>query len=58
MVKANIRERAGNKLLVMSVICERIIEGKAVPVETAKRALKDIKEIMDWLDKRPLKINL
>ena len=55
MPKSNIRERAANKLQVSQLLLQRIIEGKPVSVDSAKKALKDIEEIMAWLDKREYK---
>jgi len=55
MVKSNIREQAANKLNLLDLILEKIIEGKPVSVELARKARSDIKEIMDWLDKREYK---
>jgi len=52
MVKANIREEAANKLNLCDLILEKIIAGESVPIETAIKARKNIKEIMAWLDKR------
>jgi hypothetical protein len=55
MPKSNIRERAANKLQASQLLLQRIIEGKPVSVDSAKKALKDIEEIMAWLDKREYK---
>ena len=57
MVKSNIREEAANKLNTFDLIMERIIEGKPVSVEIAKKARRDIQEIIAWLDKRKYKTN-
>ncbi len=52
MPKTNIRERAANKLQLMEIICTKIIKGGAISPKVAEQALKDIREIMEWLDKR------
>ena len=55
MVKSNIREEAANKLTLCDLILEKIIAGEKVQVDLAIKARKNIKEIMDWLDKRSYK---
>jgi hypothetical protein len=55
MLKPNIREEAANKLNFFDLICERIIEGKPVSVDMAKKARADIQKILAWLDKRKYK---
>ncbi len=55
MLKSNIREQAANKLNLFDLILEKIIQGKPVSVDTAKKAQNDVKEIIAWLDKRNYK---
>ena len=55
MIKPNIREEAANKLTLCDLVLEKIIAGEKVQVETAIKARKNIKEIMDWLDKKQYK---
>jgi len=55
MVKPNIREQAANKLQFTKTILEMIKEGKVIKPDMADEAIKDIDEIMAWLDKREYK---
>ncbi len=50
MLKSNIREQTANKLQLMKTILEMIKEGKIIQQDIAIKAIKDIDEIMDWLD--------
>ena len=55
MVKSNIRERVANKLQLMKTILDMIENGETVKTDLAKIAMKDIDEIMSWLDNRRYK---